>query len=108
MLDHIVMAINTDMGYYSAISRRQVLGVTIPEDACIDYHNHAFGDGDEDPFEFYKVWACEEPSAGEVATKLARNNPGKEVKVFKLTEIHVAPPGDVVKKLVTKEGILPF
>ncbi len=39
--------------------------------------------------------------------ELAKKNPGCEVRLFELIESGVCPPAEMVKKRVTKDGVLP-
>lgn len=39
--------------------------------------------------------------------EFARVNPGCEVQVFTLTQSGICPPGELVLKSVTKDGVLP-
>jgi hypothetical protein len=45
----------------------------------------------------------------DVAVKiLAAENPGKEIRVYTLTQISTCPAGEMVTKKVSKEGVLPL
>ena len=53
-------------------------------------------------------WLCEARDTVIVVDNMSRQFPGREIKVFNLSEVHIRPPGELVSKVVTKDGVLPF
>lgn len=53
-------------------------------------------------------WLCEARDTAIVVDKMTKEFPGREIKVFNLAEVHIRPPGEMVSKVVTKDGVLPF
>lgn len=54
--------------------------------------------------EFFEV---DERDAKVAVAEFAKVNPGCEVQVYAMTMAGVCPPGDLVLKEVTKDGVLP-
>lgn len=103
----LVVALDLERGYNIGGMGGLTVGLTIPESAIVNYHEFDF-EGQNDPLKEYKIVACEARSTEAVANQMASANPGVDVAVFQLSAIFVAPPSTVVKKVVSKEGILPF
>lgn len=60
---------------------------------------------DIDDFQFFEV---DDKRVNAVVDALTAVFPGKDIQVYTMTESAVRPAGDIVRKKVTKEGVLPF
>lgn len=67
-----------------------------------------FGDDPDNRFQKVGEFFLVQPRhVDAVVSCLAKQNAGHEVQVYNLTSIATCPPGDLVKKRVSAEGILP-
>jgi hypothetical protein len=67
--------------------------------------NGPYGDGrDYTQCEFFEI---EEQDLDGFVSELTRQHPGKEVRVYTLSQVSERPAGDMVTKKVTKDGVLP-
>lgn len=54
-----------------------------------------------------KTWACIEADVGIVVEHMSNEWVGHEIKVYKLQQVSVRVPGELRKKQLTKDGVLP-
>jgi len=54
-----------------------------------------------------KAWSCLERDVPIVVEQMSQEWVGYEIKVFKMTQVSVRVPGELRKKQLTKDGVLP-
>jgi hypothetical protein len=72
-----------------------------------DFDGEIEGLSNQEVLRRVKMWSCLEKDVPIVVEQMSQEWVGYEIKVFKLNQVSVRVPGELRKKQLTKDGVLP-
>lgn len=103
MNDCIVTAVNLDSGLYQEW-RGALNAIRSP---FIEYVEDSDKFTNEELMRKVPFWTCRQEDVDLVVEKMSQAWVGCEIKVFNMTQSVIRLPGELKRKVVTKDGVLP-
>lgn len=109
MRTHLVVVADTERGqgytFNPLQGRGRAVAVTTPEEPI--WKNNDFTGDEKLDLRSVTIWSCMEEDVPHVVEELSKEWVGHDIKVFNLIEVHSRIPGELKRKRVEEDGVLP-